>query len=70
MRQTEEPTCKRPDRHVPRLVCGFPLPCPWHTLVIDTTRDPPVVELPVPANTTPLQLQRIGEIAAALREKT
>jgi hypothetical protein len=28
-------TCKHPDRDVPKLVCGYPLPCPHHTVVID-----------------------------------
>ena len=27
-------TCQRPDRHVSKLVCGHPLPCPYHTVVI------------------------------------
>lgn len=26
-------TCKKPDRDVPALVCGYPLPCPHHTVV-------------------------------------
>ena len=25
------PTCQKPDRHEPALVCGYPLPCPHHT---------------------------------------
>jgi len=28
-------TCKQPDRHAPKLVCGYPLPCPHHTVVIE-----------------------------------
>ena len=28
-------TCNQPDRHEPKLVCGYPLPCPHHTLVIE-----------------------------------
>lgn len=28
-------TCKHPDRDEPRLVCGYPMPCPHHTVVID-----------------------------------
>jgi len=26
--------CKRPDRDSPKLKCGHPLPCPWHTVVV------------------------------------
>jgi len=28
-------TCKQSDRDVPGLVCGYPLPCPYHTIIID-----------------------------------
>lgn len=28
-------TCKQPDRDTPKLVCGYPLPCPHHTAVLD-----------------------------------
>lgn len=28
-------TCTKPDRDVPKLVCGYPLPCPHHTVVLD-----------------------------------
>jgi len=34
--------CKKPDRDVPKLVCGHPLPCPYHTAIID----PPFIILP------------------------
>jgi hypothetical protein len=27
--------CKHPDCDVPKLVCGYPLPCPHHTVIID-----------------------------------
>jgi len=30
--------CKHPDRDQPKMVCGYPLPCPFHTIVIDATR--------------------------------
>lgn len=26
--------CKAPDRHEPKLVCGYPLPCPHHTVFV------------------------------------
>lgn len=26
--------CKRPDRDAPKLKCGYPLPCPYHTIVV------------------------------------
>jgi hypothetical protein len=27
-------TCKQPDRHEPKLVCGYPMPCPHHTVLV------------------------------------
>ncbi len=32
-------TCRRPDRDCPKLVCGYPLPCPHHTVVIDLDKN-------------------------------
>lgn len=26
--------CTQPDRHVASLVCGYPLPCPYHTVIL------------------------------------
>jgi len=31
-------TCTAPDRHAPRLVCGYPLPCPHHTVLVVFSR--------------------------------
>jgi len=31
--------CKSPDRDAPGLECGYPLPCPHHTVVIDASDD-------------------------------
>lgn len=30
--------CERPDRHEPGTTCGYPLPCPWHTVVVRLRR--------------------------------
>jgi hypothetical protein len=40
-------TCRHPDRDVPKLMCGFPLPCPWHTAIIHADRTPPTVEIAI-----------------------
>jgi hypothetical protein len=26
--------CKAPDRDVPKLTCGYPMPCPHHTALV------------------------------------
>lgn len=41
--------CQRPDHEVSELVCGYPLPCPWHTVVIDMKPTPPTVTIPATA---------------------
>ena len=32
---SEHLTCRHPDRDEPKLMCGYPLPCPHHTVIID-----------------------------------
>lgn len=34
MRREPVEKCSAPDRHVPGLKCGYPLPCPYHTVVV------------------------------------
>ena len=63
--------CKRPDRDVPGLICGYPLPCPYHTAIIDTTVDPPTVTIPIVADQpalTPVGRKRLKRIALALKD--
>ncbi len=31
--------CTSPDRHVPKIKCGYPLPCPYHTVVAEVIPD-------------------------------
>ncbi len=38
-------TCKKPDRDAPRLVCGYPMPCPHHTLVLEERELPRAMPL-------------------------
>lgn len=44
-KRTAHPTCKQPDRDEPRLVCGYPMPCPHHTITIDVIRNTLTVPL-------------------------
>ncbi len=39
--------CQRPDYDVPGIVCGHSLPCPYHTVTIDTTGRVATVTIPV-----------------------
>ena len=58
-------TCKRPDRDCAVLVCGHPLPCPWHGVVIElaSTR----ISIPAATEIQDHTLGRLRQIARALR---
>ena len=59
-------TCQHPDRDCPKLVCGYPLPCPWHTIIIDCEKSPPTIEVPI-TNKQPEQIMaRLKNIAVIL----
>ena len=57
--------CKQPDKEFPRLVCGYPLPCPHHTVLIDVDGVfPPYI--PKAVKHFPKLEQRVALIEAAL----
>lgn len=58
-------TCRHPDRDTPKLMCGYPLPCPWHTAIIHADRDPVTVEIPITSDAIRSR-GRIGDIARAV----
>lgn len=62
--------CQKPDRDVPGIICGYPLPCPYHTVVIDTKADPPTVTIPatMPKAADPKILSKLKRIAVILKE--
>lgn len=70
MPKDEPKMCQQPDRDVPGIVCGYPLPCPFHTVVVDATQAPALVDgaddLPRPVRRC---LQEIGD-AMAPEKKT
>ena len=41
-------TCDKPDVDCPKLVCGYPIPCPHHTYQLDIAK----VELTIPQGPT------------------
>lgn len=52
--------CQRPDHDVPRIKCGAPLPCPYHTVILD----PAAMTLTVPL----AEGTRLADIARVLRK--
>ena len=65
--------CQHSDRDFKNMKCGYPLPCPYHTVIIDTTRDE--VKIKVPQNKSIdskvyRRLRKIGRVALkACKEK-
>jgi hypothetical protein len=59
--------CQHPDRDVPKIKCGYPLPCPWHTLIIEpgSVALPATVTVPTTANVGIVGELRVRQIAAA-----
>jgi len=62
--------CTNPDRHNPELICGYPLPCPYHTVVIEVESDPPRIIIPatIPKAADPEILNKLKEIAGILKK--
>lgn len=63
-----ETRCKRPDRDVPQLVCDYPIPCRWHTLVVDTTCEPPTITVPATAKAAMKSIRQLREIARDIKD--
>lgn len=62
-------TCDNPDRDMPRLVCGHPLPCPYHTVTIHLRKKPPTIEIPVTARIALRGRKLLADVAEILREQ-
>lgn len=61
--------CKAPDRDVPSMVCGYPLPCPHHTIELDVGAGQlvvPAARAREPAGL--VALARLGNLMADLGE--
>ena len=63
--------CNRPDHNVPGLICGHPLPCPYHTTIIERGVVVPRVSIPLTEvpRIHPKTLKRLKRIAKAVFEK-
>jgi hypothetical protein len=61
-------TCRQPDRDEPRIVCGYPLPCPHHTAVLVAGGAGIAPYFP-PSLTDVRAVERLMTIGAALRER-
>jgi hypothetical protein len=60
------PTCRQPDRDSPKLLCGYPLPCPHHTAILHTDKRPPTIEIPVTATAAIAGRDRLADVLDTL----
>jgi hypothetical protein len=60
--------CQQPDHDIPKLTCGYPMPCPWHTYIGDLTVMPPTITVPVTAKKR--YTKRMSQIAEALARRS
>lgn len=58
-------TCKHPDNDCPKLICGYPLPCPWHTAIINLGSKPPTITIPITSQAINVR-DKLAEIADVL----
>ncbi len=66
--------CKRPDRDAPGIICGHPLPCPYHAITLDTTKPVPTVTFPMTFSHAPVvtrkALATLKDISLAIHEES
>jgi hypothetical protein len=61
-------TCRHPDRDCPKIMCGHPLPCPWHTAEIDPYSNPPTIKIPITSDLAWENKMKLAEITGALKK--
>ncbi len=61
--------CTKPDRDVPKMKCGYPLPCPFHTVIIDASKEAVTVTIPIGAPIVAVENRgRLLKIGAAAKQ--
>jgi hypothetical protein len=60
--------CKHPDRDVPGIECGYPLPCPFHTIEVELKKDVSTVKMPEHRPLNSREMDRVDEIIKILKE--
>ena len=61
---SEHNTCQKADKDFPKMVCGYPLPCPYHTAIISDG----AVHQPVTLELEKTHVRRLLDIADATKE--
>jgi hypothetical protein len=66
-KKTKTQYCQRPDHDISEIVCGAPLPCPYHTVIIDTQSVVPTVTIPATA-APQINLKMVGLLKQIARD--
>lgn len=59
-------TCQHPDRDVPEITCGYPLPCPYHTVEIELGSKAAMATFPPEATAAIEHQEKVQSIVRAL----
>lgn len=62
---TDRTHCNQPDRDVATTICGYPLPCPWHTAEIRASTG----NATVPPRTPATKRARVRDLAALIGKR-
>lgn len=62
-------TCTHPDRDCPKIMCGYPLPCPFHTAILHLDKKPVTVEIPITATAALANRNKLAGIGDVLIEE-
>lgn len=55
-------TCKQKDHDGFDTICGFPIPCPYHTVIMDLSSKPPQLRIPVTAESALSKKDELKEL--------
>lgn len=66
MAKNERLTCRAKDNEFPKMTCGYPLPCPYHTAIIDVSSEPAELRIPITAKAALKNKHHLEDIAAVL----
>jgi hypothetical protein len=65
----DEGFCSHPDKDCPGIKCGYPLPCPYHTIEMTIKENGTDTDIPTLTSDKAMeQLDRLSEIADIIRE--
>lgn len=61
--------CNQPDRDFPGMKCGYPLPCPYHTAIMEVGAEASTITIPSHGTAVAKNIKKLKRIARALQGK-